>query len=68
MVHGANVDEEPSTLAVIREDSLSDVYDDDDKWRQPWSEEELEHLAITMEDFEVSFLEHSLGVITGFAL
>jgi len=83
-VNGIDVDEEPSTIAVIRGDSsrdrmqiesssaceefTNDVYEDDEKWRQPWSEEELEHLAITMEDFEVSFLERGLNVVTGFAL
>lgn len=86
LVNGANADEELSTLALIRGDSsrdrmqiesssaceefTNDVYEDDEKWRQPWSEEELEHLAITMEDYEVSFLEHAptLSVVTGFAL
>lgn len=55
---GSNVDEEPSTLAVIKQDSsrlgMEIESDDDEKWRVPWSEEELKHLAITMEDFEVS--------------
>jgi ribosome biogenesis ATPase len=53
---GSNVDEEPSTLAVIKHDfsrhGMEIESDDDEKWRVPWSEEELEHLAITMEDFE----------------
>jgi len=73
LVNGTNLDDEPSTLAVCREDSLRDrvqvesssaceeftshVYEDHEKWKQPWTDEELEHLAITMEDFEVSFLE-----------
>jgi len=70
LVNGTNVDDEPSTLAICEGDSLRDrvqaesssaceefIYEDDEKWKQPWTEEELEHLAITMEDFEVSLFE-----------
>jgi hypothetical protein len=85
LMDDANVDEEPSTLAFIRGDSprdrmqieitsacgeaTNDVDEDDEKWREPWSREELEQLAITMQDFEVHFSElgPALSVVARFA-
>lgn len=86
LMDGANVDEDPSTLAFVRGDSptdrmqiesaslcgevTNDADEDDEKWREPWSREELEQLAITMQDFEVYFSElgPALSVVSRFVL
>ncbi|KAG0603067.1 hypothetical protein M758_10G063700 [Ceratodon purpureus] len=68
LMNGADVDEDLSTQACVRGDPYSpmdriesasvcgevtkDADEDDEKWREPWSREELEQLAITMQDFE----------------
>ena len=65
----ADANEDLSTLALVRGDfptdrmqiesasvsgeATNDADKDDEKWREPWSREELEQLAITMQDFEV---------------
>lgn len=69
--NGADMKEEPSTIAVIRGNSFQDkmsiesssvsgedagdIGEDANVWRRPWTREEMEPLSITMQDFEVDF-------------
>lgn len=69
--NGADMKEEPSTIAVIRGNSFQDkmsiesssvsgedagdMGEDANVWRRPWTREEMEPLSITMQDFEVDF-------------
>lgn len=73
MLNCGNVEEEPSTTALIKGDVsrvkgqfdgssvngefTDDVSEDEELWRRPWTTEAMENLAITMQDFEVLELE-----------
>lgn len=68
MLNCGNVEEEPSTTALIKGDVsrvkgqfdgssvngefTDDVSEDEELWRRPWTTEAMENLAITMQDFE----------------
>lgn len=72
--NGADMEEEASTIAIIRGNSFQDktsiesssvsgegagdVGEDANMWRRPWTREEMEPLSITMKDFEVDFSSH----------